>query len=1092
MKLPETKFAQSTARLLIASLLTAGAALAQQSGTAGIYGTISDSQGAIMPQAKITLIHLERNQARTATPNDQGQYSFPQLPIGTYSLMVEQPGFKSFEQRNVELAVNENRKVDVVLQVGEITTKVVIEAAAAPVETSNATLRTTVDAKRITEMPLNGRNLADLTLLAPGVAPAAGATGEGGVGAKAPPGGKLFSVNGSRQNNVKFTLDGGDNNDNLTNRNLPYPFPDAVEEFSVQTSGMGAEVGKSSGGSVNIVTKSGTNDIHGNGFWFVRNTEFNATNFFSRAPDRLKRNQTGGTLGGPAVKNKLFFFGGYQQTWIRRVAGDGKTVTMPAAFRTGDFSALLSGAKPVVINDPLTQQPFPGNIIPANRLSPAAVNLLKWSPLPGPDGLTRYSLVSADNAKEWIERTDFRLSDKHSFVGRYFQNDYENDRPMLPNNIHSVANSEFAHSKSATAGYTFIASPTMVADTHVSMAREVGTRVNPFPTDIQKLGVNLVPSTNAIGVSINGTSGLSLSTSNPGAKFARTNFELTHSWRWVKGRHNLVFGGDALTSRYNEYNFYHGSGAFGFNGKFSGFDQADYLLGLMSSFDQSNGEIEFRRYHYAALYAGDSFRLTRKLTLNFGLRWEPYLPITDVNDRNVQFRQEAYLAGFTSSRYKNAPPGLLYPGDTFNGDTISKGGTRGQTWLFAPRFGFAYDPSGEGKMSIRGGYGLFYDAPELYVLNNMNLQSPFSFSVTFQDGFFDNPFKGRESLNVFPFAGDFSPNSTFQKPFSAVVLEPQWHQPYTQNWNFTVERALGGTWTARAGFVGTKSSHLIANYDQNAPVYNFSRTLQQNQQSINERRPRAQFQNIETMMNGLGSNYNSLQAALNKRFSSGFTIINSYTWSKNIDYWSSNGEITTQELPDPFNFGISRGLSDFDRTHRFTSSFVYTTPTMKGDGAARVAYAVLSNWQMGGIVTLQSGVPFSVRSTGDRTAGAGTPRPDLIGNLNLPDGRSRGDLVARYFDTSAVAQPAPGTYGNLGRNILRGPGYANTDASVSRMFPMKFREGANLVLRAEFFNLFNRPQLGLPENRIGNATFGRITSTAADPRILQFGLKIGF
>jgi hypothetical protein len=362
------------------ALLLPAIACAQQSGTAGIFGEITDSQGAVMPQAKITLVHVERNQSRVTTPNEQGQYGFPQIPIGEYRLIVEQPGFKTFEQTNIDLAVNENRRIDVTMQVGQISTKVVIEAAAAAVETSNAALRTTVDSQRVVDMPLNGRNLADLTLLAPGVQPAAGPSGDPGTSAKSPPGARLFSVNGSRQNTVNFTLDGGDNNDNLQNRNLPYPFPDAVEEFSVQTSGMTADVGKSSGGSVNIVTKSGTNEIHGNGFWFVRNNYFNATNFFSHFPDTLKRNQGGGTLGGPIIKNRLFIFGGYQQTWIRRTAGSSQTVTMPAAFRTGDFSSLL--AKGTVIKDPLTGQPFPGNIIPSSRLSPAAQNLLKWSPLP--------------------------------------------------------------------------------------------------------------------------------------------------------------------------------------------------------------------------------------------------------------------------------------------------------------------------------------------------------------------------------------------------------------------------------------------------------------------------------------------------------------------------------------------------------------------------------------------------------------------------------------------------------------------------------------------------------------------------------------
>jgi hypothetical protein len=1066
---------------------------AQQAGTAGIFGEVTDSQGGVVAGATVTLTHLERNQVRTATTNQSGLYTFPQLPLGDYRIGVASPGFKTFEQTGITLSVAENRKIDITLQVGEINTRVVVESATVNVETANATLRTTIDGQRVVDMPLNGRNLADLTLLSPGVSPGTGVTGDVGAGAKSPPESKAFSVNGSRQNNVQFMLDGGDNNDNLQNYNLPYPFPDAVEEFSVQTSGMGAEVGRSSGGTVNIVTKSGSNAFHGGLFWFVRNTEFNATNFFSRSPDRLKRNQGGGTLGGPVIKNKLFFFGGYQQSWIRRASGTGQALTMPAAYRNGDFSSLLTASKPVIIKDPLTGQPFVGNIIPQNRLSPAALNLLKWSPVPGPDGLIHYSVPSMDNAKEYIFRTDYRLSDKHSFVGRYFEQNYENIRPLLPNNIHSATDSQTEHSKSATVGYTWVVSPTLLADTHASMSRELGERTNPFPSNIRDLGVNLVPLTNAISVSINGGSGISLSTDNPNATFARTNIDLTHTWRWVKGKHNLVWGAELMTSRYNEYNFFHGSGAIGFNGRFTGFDQADYMLGLMSSFDQSNGEIEFRRYHYRSLFAGDSYRISRKLTLNYAVRWEPYTPITDLNDRNVQFSPQAYAAGIRSQRYPNAPIGLLYPGDKgSNGYVTPKSATSSSWLLFAPRFGFAFDPKGDGKMSIRGGYGIFFDSAELYALNNMNLQSPFSFSATFVDGLFDDPYRGRENLNTFPFAGDFSANSVFQQPFAAVVLQQKWNQPYTQNWNFTVERSLGSSWTARAGYVGTKSTHLMATYDQNAPIYNFNLTLAQNQATINQRRPMPQYQSMATLMNGLGSIYNSLQASLNKRFSGGFTILNSYTWSRNIDYLSSNAQITSNTLGDPFNFGQFRGPADYDRTHRFVSSVVYHTPKLTQVGGSGLLAAVLGAWQLAGIETLQSGAPFSITSSADRVAGAGSANADLVGDLHLSSDRSRGSKIAQYFNTAAVVQPAVGTFGTLGRNALRGPGYANTDASVSRIFPLKFRESANLMFRTEFFNLFNRPQLGQPEGRLGRATFGTITSTSADPRILQFSLKLAF
>lgn len=1087
-------FSVATSGFLFFLVLLAPSGVAQQRGSAGIYGSVLDSQGAVVPGTRVILVHVATNQTWTATSNPEGHYVFGLLPVGDYRITVEQPGFKRFEQKGILVRADDNVKVDVRLEVGEVTTSVTVEAYAVAVETSGATIKQTVDSQRVMELPLNGRNLADLTLLVPGVQPARGPDGDAGLSAYSARGAKYLSVNGSRHNNLKFTLDGGDNQDNLFNTNLSFPFPDAVQEFSVQTSNAGIEIGKSSAGTVNIVTKSGTNEIHGDLFWYLRNTELNANGFFSHSPDGLKRNQGGFTLGGPAIKNKLFFFGGYQRTWLRQVLGSARDLTMPASFREGDFSSLLPRT---VIRDPATGQPFPNNIIPRARHSAAAQELLKFSPLPGPDGFTRYSLFTKEDTNDYLVRGDYRPGAKHSFLGRYFHQDFRLALPMVPNNIHSVRRGLSAFTKNATVGYTYVPGASLIADTRVTMAREVGNRTNPFPKTIRDFGVNLNPSSNEIDVQINGTSGLNLSTTRP-AVFARTNFEFTHSWRWVKGRHNFSWGTDLMWSRYNEYNVFNGSGVFRFNGQYTGFDQADYLLGLLSLFRQSNGEIEFRRHHYQGFYAGDSFRATPRLTLNFGLRWEPYTPITDLNDRAVQFRQPEYLKGFRSPHFVNAPPGLLFPGDRLNGYRIPKAGTESDLNNLAPRFGFAWDVRGNSQTSIRGGYGVFYDMPIMWLLNNMNTQTPFSFTVLFRDGIFDQPYRGREGFNVFPFAADFDSKTPFQIPFDTTSLGHKLTVAYTQNWNLTVERKLGADWLLRAGYVGTKSTNLMADYDQNAPIYDFSRTLPQNLATIDQRRPRRDYQRIATLFTGLNQIYHSLQVSLDKRFGRGFSVLTSYTWSKNIDYNSVNNNVLDNMIVNPFNFFYTRGVADNDHPHRFVTSFIWALPDLGKAVNSRVLSAIAGNWRLSGIVTLQSGRAFSVNSSGDRAAGAAAGGSttatfaDLVGNLHLSGDRSRGQRIAQYFNTSAVVQNAPGTFGNLGRNVLRGPGYANTDLSVSRAIPLEWREGTRLLFRAEFFNLFNRPQLALPDNRIGRATFGRITSVEADPRVLQFSLKVEF
>lgn len=1063
----------------------------QQRGSAGLYGRIADPQDAAIPGASVTLLHLATNQGRTVLTNDEGQYLFSLLQPGEYRLAVEKPGFKRFQQSGLLLQVNDNTKVDARLDVGDVSTTVTVAATGISVETSSATLKDTVDSKRVVDLPLNGRNLADLALLVPGVQAATGVSGDVNNSSYSARGTKEFSVNGSRQNNLKFTMDGGDNQDNLFNANLPFPFPDAVQEFSVQTTNAGLEIGKSSGGAVNMVTKSGTNQIHGSGFWFVRNTALNANGFFSRSPDQLKRNQGGFTVGGPVIKDKLFLFGGYQRTWLRTLGGGASALTMPAAHRDGDFSDLLARATPIRVLDPLSRDPFPNNSIPKSRQSAAAQALLKFSPLPDPDGFTRFALVSKEDTDEEILRGDWRPNLKHSFLGRYFQQDFLNPRLMIPNNIHSQRRGISAYSKNATVGYTYVAAATLLADTHFTMSRVFGDRTMDFPQSIKDFGVNINPSSREIDVQINGTSGLNLSTTRP-AVFARTNFELTHSWRWVKGRHSFLWGTDLMWSRYNEYNVFNGSGVYRFDGRFSGFDQADYMLGVLSLFRQSNGEIEFRRYHYQGFYGGDTFRVTPRLTLNFGLRWEPYTPITDLKDRSMQFRPEEYAKGTTSPHFVNAPPGLFFPGDKLQGFTVPKAGTASDLNNISPRFGFAWDVRGDGKTSLRGGYAIFYDTPELWLLNNMNAQTPFSFLVQFQDGYFDDPYRGRQSFNMFPFAGDFDPKTPFQIPFDTTALESKFVQAYVQQWNLTLERKLANDWLLRLGYVGSKATHLMADYNQNAPIYDFSRSLTDNRNTIDARRPFRRYQGINTLFTGLNQIYNSFQVSLNKRFSRGFSILTSYTWSKNIDYNSRNNNVLDNLIPNPFNFFYTRGVADNDHPHRLVTSFVWNLPDPGKSSGSRALSLIFGNWQASGIVTLQSGRPFSITSSGDRAAGAGNPYGDLVGNVHLDGGRLRGELISQYFNTAALAQPAPGTYGTLGRNSLRGPGYANTDLSVSRRFPLHFRESANLWFRSEYFNLFNRPQLGLPGNQIGPSSFGRITGTDADQRILQFSLKVEF
>jgi hypothetical protein len=378
----------------------------------------------------------------------------------------------------------------------------------------------------------------------------------------------------------------------------------------------------------------------------------------------------------------------------------------------------------------------------------------------------------------------------------------------------------------------------------------------------------------------------------------------------------------------------------------------------------------------------------------------------------------------------------------------------------------------------------------MMMLNNMNVQTPFSFTVAFTDGYFDDPYRGRTNFNVFPFSGDFATNTTFQIPTAASVYQPDWRQPYTQNWNLTLEHSIA-TWVFQASYVGAKATNLTGNYDMNAPIYDSSKTLQQNQATVNQRRPMPQYQRVMALFNGLNSIYNSFQLSINKRFSRGFSIQSAYTFSRAIDQFSTNNEINSQVMQNPFNFHMVRGLSNYDHTHRLTTSFVWSLPKLGKTLKSRALGIVTDDWQFSGICSASTGAPFGINSTNDAMASAGTAFASLVGNLALPSGRSRGDQIKMYFNTAAVAQAQPGTYGNLGRNVMRYPSNSGADVSMTRMIPLKFRESANLTFRTEFFGLFNHPQLGAPNTSIGQSTFGTISSVGGT-RVLQMSLKVGF
>lgn len=1073
-------------------------AFSQVRDTGSIFGTITDSQGAMIPGVTVTITSTGTGLNRAIESDSSGGFVFPLLPVGTYSLSVEHSGFRKYERRGILLQTNENVRVDVSLTLGNVTETVSVEAQGAQVDTRSATLNHTVDQRRVVELPLNGRNPADLVLLVPGVASGAG-NNSGDVGSSAwrPRGQKEITINGSRNNNLRYTLDGGSNMDDLVNENLDFPFPNAVQEFSAQTSNMGVELGGLSGGALNVVTKSGTNQFHGDAFWFIRNTALNATNFFSAQQDQLKRNQWGFTAGGPILKNKLFAFGGFQRLTIRQAAGNTRDLTLTAAERRGDFSS-----NPITLYDPLNRGvPFANNIIPSNRLSPAALKLLSLSPLPDSEGFVRYTISQPDNGLQGIGKLDYVINQNHSLVFRVFESDGNTPYHSPPDNIHAARYGGYRDNISATLGHTWVLSPTVVVHTQFTGGHQIADIRTDFPYTTADLGVGLTANGNHIDIGM-ANSGVSFSAPLHAIRFGRGSLELQHDWSMSKGNHTMVWGFNFVRKRFNNNTLFHSSGQFSFDGHVTGFgddigfDRADFMLGGFSFFTQNSGETEQRRGNQTGYFFGDTWRVKPGLTLNFGVRYEPYGLFWDKLDRNQTFDMAANRAGIRSEVFVNALPGLFYHGDKRpagygGGDTFGRTVTDPDRNNFAPRIGFAWDPFGDGKTSIRGGYAMFFDAPSLNAQNDANNVTPFSYSVEFVDGSFDKPFLGRESLNIFP-VSPANHQVPFPTPLFTIVLDKKFITPYTQNWSFTVEREIAARTLVRVGYVGTQSTHLKTEYDQNAPIYNTAWTLEQNRATVNERRPVQDFQTISRWMHGHNASYHSMQIAVDKRYSRNFTVNASYTWAKNLDYTSRNGFGGSRGINNPFNFFFSRGNSDLTRTHRFVASFVWDLPALKE--SAPVTRAVLGGWRVSGIATLQSGRPFSIGASNNPTAGAGSARVDLVGTGYpvLDPNRSKGEKLNAYFDTKRFVNPAPNTFGTLGRNILFGPGFANYDVSMMKSWHLPLGEAGLLEYRFEAFNVANATHLGNPVTGLTNSNFGKITATDGDPRILQMALKVAW
>ncbi len=1067
---------------VLATAFSVPSLFAQAVAVAEIDGHVTDPSGQVVSGAQVKALETEKGQTHSTTTDATGRYALANLPTGPYKLEVTAPGFKSFVQTGIVLQVGNTVEVNVVMQIGSVSESVEIVANAAMVETKENAISQVVDQQRIIELPLNGRNLTQLLTLTGGgsTAPAGDLTGSKNI--QGSNGSGTFSVAGSQANGVSYLLDGGDNNDSFSNVNLPIPFPDAVQEFSVQTSALPAQYGLHPGGVVNIVTKSGTNALHGDVFEFLRNYSLNARQKGTLLRDSLKRSQFGGVAGGRIIKDKLFFFGGYQQTVQRSNPAGTQAHVLTAATAAGDFSGCSST---VQIKDPNNNNtPFAGNKIPSSRFDPASLKLLSYVPVStDPCGLTLYGQSSNNPDYQFITRMDYVLNEKHNMFGRYYLYDYTAQAVYDGKNVLTTGPNPGNRDRSQTAtfGDNYILNSTTVNSFHLTFNRRAdnrGSAPNLFgPKD---LGINMFQNIpNYIQVTVTGYFNVACGTCAPGY-FNVNNYQLSDDVTKIIGKHQLAFGFDFRKEQFNSTNNQQSNGQFTFTGSTTAANHstgdalADLLIGHMASFNQGNALSDYMRQTVGAVYFQDNFRATQHLTFNLGLRWEPEIPANDKQNRGNQFSLPAYLAGTktTDPRYPNAPAGLLFAGDTLNpnGNTFAN-----KHWAtFSSRIGLVWDPSGDGKQTIRSSFALIHDSMELFYPERWTTNPPYASSVALTNptSTFSNPWSTTTGGSPFPGAAIFPASGVY------VTIPSNVAATYMMQWNLSYQRQVAKDWLVTVNYLGNRTNHILGAREINPvnPVTGLRYLT-----SLNATQGAAYASIVQTD-DGNTSNYNGLLTSVNHRFAKNFTMLMNYTWSRCMSTYDFGGELAGNNYQDPNNRRAEKGPCNYDRRQIFNTSAVFASPGL-GQGFLHTA---TMGWQVAPIVSLNAGQPLTITDGSNVSlTSVGADRPNTVLTTGvLPH------TLASWFNQAAFALQPAGTFGNTGRDSIIGPGTISWDMSMSRQF--KFRERYRLDFRSDFFNIMNHANWSNPGTALGTAsTFGKIT-TFGSPRLIQLSMKLFF
>jgi Carboxypeptidase regulatory-like domain/TonB dependent receptor len=1040
--------------LAVAAVFFVAVAHGQIATSTSLVGNVTDATGKTIAGSRISAVNRGSGDTYSVHTNEKGDYNIQFVRVGTYNLAVERPGFQRLEKTGIVVGNNEVVRNDITLVLGVLSESVTVQATTQAIQTDDATVSEHVTSRVLSELPLNGRDPMRLATTTPGVI-------QGLKTTTGFPPGEDFIGAGTREIQNSISLDGISIANNLITNTSTRPMVEAIQELEVQTGTYSAQYGAYMGVHLNMVTRSGANLLHGSVLEFLRNDIFDARPYFlpanaSKSP--LRQNQFGFELDGPVIlprlydgRNRTFFMGSYEG--LRQVRGSASlaTIMTPQMFQ-GSFSQAST-----VINDPTTGQPFPSNIIPASNVSPVVRKLQQYYPQPNGPGITNNLATVApnnNNTDQTVDRIDENIGDK---VRLFFR--YQRQRTTLLAGSPNPANATTSpvDSNNYTIGYTHTLTPSLVSDMRFGRQYSNASLVNNFYLNhVADAGAKLqIPGFDSDVLYNNpGIPDFTVSGFTAFLNMGTNSFVSDKTWQgseqisWTRGAHTIMAGAELRKLITGVEGGTSSRGVFNFTGQFTGYAPADFVLGLPQSLTtpvaQTRGVIAEWRDGFFVL---DKWQVSRKLTVNYGVRYElPTVPYS-VNGYATELNpQQTLLVPLNPPQ-----PGFkfIYPNH--------------KDW--APRIGFAYRVTG--KTVLRGGYGIYYNPNQTDDFTFLNLNPPFASSTTFTS-LPDTP-----TLSL----ANPTPAGSVNAPALPNVITLNWHlpTPYMSQWSFGAQRELWRNSALVLEYIGSHSVHLDRNYYNNTPLPGPG--------DVAARRPNRLFGQIRTIQNDEIANYEGLSAVLRHRFSHGLQFLASYTWSHTLDVSidSNNGG----QPMNPYNWRLDYGNSNWDIRHRFVTHYLYELPFFRGSKG--IFHAALGEWQLSGITTLQSGLPFNVTISTDtaNTSARGLYRPNLVGTpfANCGSGRLSGCI-----STAAFAIPPQYTYGTAGRNLFHGPHLFDTDLSIAKNF--RISERLRFQFRAEAFNLWNSSQFNNPIAVFGTATFGNITSTSIDNREIQFAGRL--